>query len=275
MSTTATRSSPLAPRARPPSAAAIVITNNNIVLRRMIPTPLLELERSTERELDEARPVVLLRVERFGQLHPQGAERRQPAYARARCIARVVQARVPVRIAVGVAGVEEHHALQPDRLDEREDDLVVEDDLLAAADRIGGDLLPEPVEGGFPRPHRPGLEAANRIDAAGKVALEQRQRFAVEPRAAPPPSDVGAERVREVAERLGVQEGVVEALLGFRLDELFATEAGELHRQVLERAGGRVEGVIQGVAADRRRDAADEIRPLFFTDRSARVVVEV
>src|SRR5262249_29585150 len=113
MSTTANRSSPLAARARPPSAAAIVTTSNNIILRRMIPTPLLELERSAERELDEARPVVLLRVERFGQLHPQGAERRQPAYTGARCIARVVQARVPLRIAVGVAGVEEPPPLQP------------------------------------------------------------------------------------------------------------------------------------------------------------------
>ena len=41
----------------------------------------------------------------------------------------------------GVAGIEEDDALQAERLDDREDDLVVEDELLAAADRVAADDL--------------------------------------------------------------------------------------------------------------------------------------
>src|SRR5207249_6133273 len=45
-----------------------------------------------------------------------------------------------------------------------------------------------------------------------------------------------------------------------------AAEPGGFERQLLEGAGGRVEGVVQGVARDVRRDAADQARPLLGAD---------
>ena len=54
-------------------------------------------------------------------------------------------------------------------------DLVVDDQLTTAADGIRVHLLPLRVEHGLARAERPRPEAAHRVDAAGEVALEERQ----------------------------------------------------------------------------------------------------
>src|SRR5205814_9969723 len=70
----------------------------------------------------------------------------------------------------------------------------------------------------------------------------------------------------EVAARLGSQEGIVPAPAPLDLSGPLAAEPGGFERQLLEGAGGRVEGVVQGVARDVRRDAADQARPLLGAD---------
>src|SRR5262249_8849674 len=154
-------------------------------------------------------------------------------------------------------------------------DLVVEDQLLAAADRGRVDHLPEAVPGRLAWTERARLEAADRADAAGEIALEERQVVAREAGVTPAVAERAAEGVREVPEALRAQEGVVPALVRLGLHELLAAEAGDLERQVLERAGGRVEGVVQRVARQARRHAADRARPLLDADRARRERADV
>src|SRR6185369_12399372 len=82
--------------------------------------------------------------------------------------------------AVGVAGVDEHDTLQADTLYQWKDDLVVEDDFLAPADGSGRHDLAHAVLALLARTERAGLEAADRVDAAREVALEERQLVARE-----------------------------------------------------------------------------------------------
>src|SRR5205823_1109976 len=112
-------------------------------------------------------------------------------------------------------------------------------------------------------------------DAAREVALEERQRVLVDPAAAEEPvAERAAEGVREVAERLRAEEGVVPALACFRLEEAFAAEPRDLRRDVLVGAGGRVEGVVQRVARHARRHAADRAGALLEADGARRVEAE-
>ena len=86
----------------------------------------------------------------------------------------------------------EDDALDAQAGDDREDDLVVEDELLAAADDVAARSSARTTFGGMSSGHlselpswlmndvvaraeRAHLEAADRVDAAGEVALEQRQ----------------------------------------------------------------------------------------------------
>src|SRR5207247_2706404 len=112
--------------------------------------------------------------------------------------------------ALGVAGVDEQHALQPDALHDREDDLVVHDPLLVAADRRGRDDAPEDVLARLAWTEGAGLEAADGVDPAREVTLEERQLVAVDAalteQTVPPPD---AERAGEVAKRPRAPEGAV------------------------------------------------------------------
>src|SRR5207249_1016486 len=138
--------------------------------------------------------------------------------------ARLVDRDALVR-AVGVAGVDEDDALQTDALHDREDDLVVEDRLLAAADGRGRDRAPEDVLARLARSERAGLEAADRADAAREVALEERQLVRVHPALAEEAvADGTADRVGEVTQRLRAQERVVPALARLALHEALAAE---------------------------------------------------
>src|SRR5262245_30949447 len=130
----------------------------------------LELEWSAEREEHQALLIALLRVERQPELDAQRANRRQPTHAAARGAAGRVE-RAARLGRVGVAGVEEDHALQADALQQGKDDLVVEDHLLAAADRRSLHHLAELVAGQLARAHGARLEAADRADAAGEIPL--------------------------------------------------------------------------------------------------------
>src|SRR5262249_9682384 len=151
----------------------------------------------------------------------QRADGRQPACPGSGREARLAHRETLVG-AVGVARVDEHDALEPDALDQGEDDLVVQDVLLAAADRGRRHDPPEDVLPLLARPERAVLEAADRADATGEVALEERQVVALEPAVAEPVAERGAERVREVAERLRAQERVVPPLASLRLREALA-----------------------------------------------------
>src|SRR5579885_3502738 len=238
------------------------------------PSSYSHLERPAEGEQQQAPLVRTLRVEGHAHLHAQRPHRREPAEAAARRQPRLAERR-PVGRRIGVAGVREDDALQPDALHDRKDDLVVEDDLLAAADRRPGDHPAEAVPRLFDGPQRERLEAADRVDAAREVALEERQRVAVEPLVAEPPAEVAAERVGEVAERLRVQEGVVPPLAGLDLRELLPPEASGPEAERLKRARRRVEGVVQRVAREMRRDHADQVAALLGLERARGIDAEV
>src|SRR5262249_41746068 len=87
-------------------------------------------------------------------------------------------------------------------------------------------------------------------------------------------SDGASERVGEVAERLRAQEGVVPALAPLDLEELLAAEPRDFRRDLLEGARRRVECVVQRVAREARRDAADRAGPLLEPDRRRRIETE-
>src|SRR3989442_1326877 len=101
---------------------------------------------------------------------------------------------------------------------------------------------------------------------AGKAALEGGEILAGGPAVAEAVADGAPQGICEVAERLGAQEGVVPALAALDLREALAAEPGGFERELLEGAGGRVEGVVQRVARDVRRDAADQALPLLGAD---------
>src|SRR5213594_50578 len=96
------------------------------------------LERAAEGEQQQALLIVRLRIERLPELDAQRPYGRQPAQAGPRREAGVAE-RDRLLGPVGVACVREDDTLQPDGLYQREDDLVVEDDLLGASDRCRGD----------------------------------------------------------------------------------------------------------------------------------------
>src|SRR5262249_41900001 len=118
----------------------------------------------------------------------------------------------------------------------------------------------------LPRPQGARLEAADRVDPAREVALEEWQLVAVDAGVANAVRAGGSQRVREIAEGLRTQERVVPARPCLRLDESLAAEARDLHRQILRRPRGGVEVVVQRVAGDARRDAADQAGALGFPD---------
>src|SRR5262245_6285386 len=180
------------------SASAVMHAAPLHCVIRLLRLPLV-LERSAEGEEHEARLVLRLGVECLAELDPQRPDRREPADAGARREAGVVEReRLPVRKAVGVAGVDEDDAFQPDALHDREDDLVVEDDLRAAAHGRIGDHVAEDVLAILARAEGPGLEAPDAVDAAGEVALEQRELVAFEARVAPSIAALRPQRVREI-----------------------------------------------------------------------------
>src|SRR5438067_6399433 len=179
-------------------------------------------------------------MERLPELDAQRTDGGEPAHPGPGREAGLVPREALVR-AVGVAGVDEKHALQTDALHDREDDLVVDDPLLAAADRRGRDDAPEDVLARLARPEGARLEAADRADAAREVALEERQLVAVDAALAEEP----------VAQRAAAVE-VVEAEL--------RTEGARPHRErrVAEVRLGEGE---DDVAPD-RADVAGELEPL-------------
>src|SRR5262249_56577262 len=147
-----------------------------------------------------------------------------------------------------------------DALHDREDHLVVQDDLRGAADGRGGEDLAARVLLRLKWTEGAGLETPDRVDATREVALEQRQLVAVDAGVADAVRDIRAERVGEVAETLRAQEGVVPALARLGLDEALAAETCDLDRHVLRRTGGWIEGVVHGVARHARCGAADQAR---------------
>src|SRR4029453_1316276 len=136
--------------------------------------PRSELEGPAEREQEQLLLIAGFGVEREAYFHPQRPQGRQPSHAAAGGVARVVDD-VVLLAAVCVAGVDEDPALQPDRLHERKDHLVVDDDLRAAADGCARERLAPGVLAELPRSQGARLEAANRVDASRKGALEERQ----------------------------------------------------------------------------------------------------
>src|SRR5579885_3578019 len=279
MSTTATRTSAAAAAATASTATVAAASSRRprpIRPAVMGPVALLVLTSGTARRRRTAAGSACpnASVEGHAHLHAQRPHRREPAEAAARRQPRLAERR-PVGRRIGVAGVREDDALQPDALHDRKDDLVVEDDLLAAADRRPGDHPAEAVPRLFDGPQRERLEAADRVDAAREVALEERQRVAVEPLVAEPPAEVAAERVGEVAERLRVQEGVVPPLAGLDLRELLPPEASGPEAERLKRARRRVEGVVQRVAREMRRDHADQVAALLGLERARGIDAEV
>src|SRR5438093_9177958 len=185
------------------------------------------LERAAEGEQHQALLIVRLRIERLPELDAQRPHGRQPAYTGPGREAGVVE-RDRLVGPVRIAGVHEDDALQPDRLDEGEDDLVVEDDLLAAPDRRRGDHPPEGVLGVFARPERARLVTADGVDTAREVPLQERKIVSRETSIADAVAEGATQGVGEVAERLRVQERVVPAITGLELHEALAPEARDL-----------------------------------------------
>ena len=173
------------------------------------------------------------RIERLSELDAQRPHGRQPAQTGACREAGVVE-RDRLVGAVGVARIREDDPLQPDRLYEREDDLVVEDDLFAAPDRRRGYHPPESILALFARPERARLEAADGVDAAGEVPLEEGQIVSRETAITEAVAEGATQGVGEVAERLRVQERVVPAIAGLELHETLAPEPRDLEREVLQ-----------------------------------------
>src|SRR5262249_58101452 len=152
----------------------------------------------------------------------------------------------------GVAGIDEHDAFHAQRFNDRENDLVIRNELLTAADRTAAEELAAGEGIVLARPEGQDAVAAHRVDAAGEVALEQRQ--IAELTIAEPVAEVEAGGRHERAPRRALIEWIVPARAGFGFDELaLAADAGELEREVLQRAGGRIEGVVAGVPKDARR----------------------
>src|SRR5262249_47454813 len=154
-----------------------------------------------------------------------------------------------------------------------EDDLVVEDQLLAAADDVEPEQLAALVRRQqeavvfaplllridlVGRTERPHLEAADRVDATGEVALEEWQLglSAVPDAVAEVPSGGEDERRAELPD---VEERDVPARARHGVDEpAVAEDPGDLDRDVLEGAGGRVEQVVPRIAEDARNDRAGQ-----------------
>src|SRR5581483_5554356 len=128
MSTTATFVSARAATARtrtPVTTPTAVHVALRLCICRITSSPASSiLEGPAEREAEQLFLVAGLLVERLPELDPQRPHRREPSDTRAGRVARVAQ-RDPLVAPVGVAGVEEHDALQPEALHEGEDDLVV------------------------------------------------------------------------------------------------------------------------------------------------------
>src|SRR6184192_4550494 len=106
-------------------------------------------------------------MERLPELDAQRADGGEPAHPGPGREAGLVEREALIR-AVGVAGVDEQHALQPDALYDREDDLVVHDPLLAAADRRGRDDAPEDVLARLARPEGARLKPRIELMPPGK-----------------------------------------------------------------------------------------------------------
>src|SRR5262252_3277036 len=224
------------------------------------------LERPAEREQQEALLIVRLGIERLPQLDAQRPHGREPAHAGPRREAGVVE-RDRLVGPVGVARVGEDDPLEADRLHEGEDDLVVENDLLAAPDRRVRDHPSQGILAVLAGPQRPCLEPADGVDATREVALEEWQVVPPEAAVPDPVAERAAERVGEVTERLRVQERVVQALAGLEFRELLAAQSRRLDREVLQRARRRVERMVQRVARQVGGHAADQARPLLDPDR--------
>src|SRR5262245_11322587 len=236
--------------------------------------PPSELVRATEREQQHLLLVTRFGVERESELHAQRPEWRQPSHPATSRVARIVDDVVLVA-AIRVAGVEEDDPLEPDRLHEREDDLVVQDELRAAADRCVRVRGAAGVLAELAGAERARLEAADRVDAAREVALEERELVPVDPVVTDAVRTRSPERVGEVPEPLRAQERVVPPRPRLRLEELLAAEAGDLDREVLRRTRSRIEEVVQRVAGDPRRDAADQAGALGLPDGHRRVEADV
>src|SRR5262249_20802139 len=158
-------------------------------------------------EEQEALVVVRFLPDRYAHLDAQRAERREPPGAGAGRRACLVP-RPDLFRGVRIAGVEEDDALQADPRDDREDDLVVHDELRAAADRVGRDDLAEAVLAELVGAERAAREAADGVDAAGEEALEERKLLAVEPLVALSVGGVQAQAVGDVAPVLRLPERV-------------------------------------------------------------------
>src|SRR5436190_11106577 len=204
------------------AAASASQANFNLVISILEPPSILE--RAPEREVQQALLIMGLGVERLRELDPQRPDRREPAHSGAGGQARLVPGEALVG-GVGVAGIGEHDALETDALHDGEDDLVIDDGFLVAADRRRRDHLPVDVLPRLARTERARLEAADRADPAREVALEERERILVDAAVAEEAvAERPAERIGEVTDRLRVQERVVPALARFRLQELLAAE---------------------------------------------------
>src|SRR4029453_13060223 len=148
------------------------------------------------------------------------------------------------------------------------------DELLAAADDVApeqrrarvrwvsqpalilgtGRLLHDQVAGA----ERAHLEPAHRVDAAGEIALEQRQLFLARVAEAVAEVPAGGEHHRS-AESGNVEKGNVPARARLGVDELaVAAQAGDLDGEILQRAVGGIEQVVARVAEDARDDRAGQ-----------------
>src|SRR5262245_53904196 len=130
-------------------------------------------QRRTERELEQLLFLIALAVQGDAELEPERAKGRQPAHPAPDRVAEVADVE-PVALEPGVPDVAEDHAAEPELLDDREDDLVLDDQLVRPSDRFVVDDVPLRVEGVLARTERTRLEASDRVDPAREVALDER-----------------------------------------------------------------------------------------------------
>src|SRR5205085_3152912 len=118
----------------------------------------------------------------------------------------------PVVVRPCVACVEEQNSLDAGIGDDRENDFVVDDELAASADLAAAALdAVRMVAEILARTERARLEAAHRVDAAGEIALRQRQLLALEAAVADAVSERSGDRIHQSPAAFGLVERIVPA----------------------------------------------------------------
>src|SRR3990170_476610 len=210
-------------------AASAATTRTLRTCAPLIPSP---LERRPDREVEGAEVLTLLPVQIHTVVQPQRAERREPAQAGARRLARVGRIELGPE-AVRVADVEEAGDADVERQ---------RDDVLDVAQHLG---RPAHAHAALVLGREPAvLEAPDRVGAAQVEALEQRQGLVRPPEPVP--------RLRPGADDVVEPDGPEVARGADRLDEArIAAEPRELRRQARLPTARRREDVVPAVARER------------------------